>query len=333
MIRTIAAGYDCVDVNHAQLLENDTQALISEHGSSQIIWYNFTHHNLDKRSVVFTIGGDDGTWPIVDFDHSVQWPPGTSVWKGQHNAEYMGEDEIWMMDNLGLGNVSRLLIARLDHANHKVYLEWEYNLGVKTHDFGDADPTPSGNVLGAFWASKWGPKTRLGGSAQAGLVEVTRDSKEVAWQLLVQGFECSSSNGICDHCDSDDDDDFDDFRHDKLDDDSAVSDVGGWLIYSAERFYTRPVLPSPNSKNRPHCHDGQLYFTVFNSYKQSTRFPGYFEVKEDKDNGEILAAGDFMFKAHWRPTEVKTSISYDGLVQLKVTNQRGRSVTQSLTCY
>ena len=40
-----------------------------------------------------------------------------------------------------------------------------------------------------------------------------------------------------------------------------------------------------------------------------------------------------MFKAHWRPTEVKVWIDKtDTEVQLIVTNQRGRQVTQALYC-
>jgi hypothetical protein len=56
-----------------------------------------------------------------------------------------------MFDNGGLGNESRLLIVSVDEKKEAAYLEWEYRLGCYTEVFGDADPVPSGNVLGNYW--------------------------------------------------------------------------------------------------------------------------------------------------------------------------------------
>ena len=56
------------------------------------------------------------------------------MWSGQHNAEYMGEGdsghEVWMFDDLGLGNESRLLIVVVDEPKREARLEWEYRLGA-----------------------------------------------------------------------------------------------------------------------------------------------------------------------------------------------------------
>ena len=92
----VQAGDECTDVNHAQLLEDDTVALVSEHGDDCFVKYNVSGRDALGRTQIYRIGGAKGTWPIVDFDTSVEYPPGSVVWKGQHNAEYMGEDEVWM---------------------------------------------------------------------------------------------------------------------------------------------------------------------------------------------------------------------------------------------
>ena len=198
--------------------------------------------------------------------------------------------KVWMFDDLGLGNESRLLIVRVDESEGKAYLKWEYRLGALTQLFGDADPTIAGNVLGAFWIQEYGPATRWG-DAQAGLVEVTRDTKEVAWQLLVEGDACDTDDGRCYHCTDDDGEGGDDHT----DHDGAVQPhIGNWYLYSAERFYDAPVLPSPGSANEPTCHGGVLRFTVFNSFKQSTRFSGEFnvEVAPSGGSGIISSGGD-----------------------------------------
>ena len=153
-----------------------------------------------------------------------------------------------MFDDLGLGGESRLLIVRVDESEGKAYLVWEYRLGALTQLFGDADPTVSGNVLGAFWIQEYGPDTRWG-DAQAGIVEVTREGKEVAWQLLIEGDACYEPK--CFHCIDRDDDSY-------LDHHYVEPHIGTWFVYSAERFYDGPVLPSINSRDRAECHGGQL---------------------------------------------------------------------------
>ena len=235
-----------------------------------------------------------------------------------------------MFDDLGLGNESRLLIVRVDEADGKAYMEWEYRLGALTQLFGDADPTVSGNVLGAFWIQEYGPDTRWG-DAQAGIVEVTREGKEVAWQLLIEGDACYEPK--CFHCVDRDDDSY-------LDHHYVEPHIGTWFVYSAERFYDGPVLPSINSRDRAECHGGQLRFTVFNSFKQSTRFSGTYaltDMASGKKDGDTIVEGGFEFKTHWRPTKVEAAVadrySNNTDVRLTVTNSRGKSASVDLVCH
>ena len=103
----------------------------------------------------------------------------------------MGEDEVWMFDDRGLGNESRLLIVSLDDASEVASLVWEYKLGVYSQAFGDCDPTPAGNVLGSYWRRAYG-NASAGSQVQAGVVEVSRATGEVAWDLRIYGRACPS---------------------------------------------------------------------------------------------------------------------------------------------
>ena len=119
-------------------------------------------------------------------------------------------------------------------------------------------------------------------------------------------------------------------------DDSAeqAPHIGAWFIYSAERFHHGPVLPSPGSRDAAHCHDGALRFTVFNSFKQSTRFSGAYQLTRAGD-GLTLAEGKFEFRAHWRPTKVEAAVSVANATDAKltVTNSRGKAATVDLVCH
>ena len=42
------------------------------------------------------------------------------------SAEYMGEGEVWMFDDLGLGNTSRLLVVAFDDAARVATLVWQH---------------------------------------------------------------------------------------------------------------------------------------------------------------------------------------------------------------
>ena len=341
VLRTLADGFGtCVaDVNHAQLLENDTHALLSLRAIDAIGKYRLSADAPDgvgERQWI--IGGAHGTWPIVDLERNVTYPPGATVWSGQHNAEYMGEGdsghEVWMFDDLGLGNESRLLIVVVDEPKREARLEWEYRLGALSRVFGDCDPLPSGNIYGSYWRNRYSDGA-LGDQAQSGIIEVTRDTSTVAWHLQVYGRACAQGhNGTCEQ----------------------DIDTDGWKMYSVERFFDTPVLPGVDAVSAlheahsgrimpPSCANGWLKFTVFNSYKESTAKPGAFELRvRDADATPVstVASGTFLFKPHWRPTVVSAPVHFQGnnfsqgasghSVELIVRNVRMVEARFNLTC-
>ena len=61
-----------------------------------------------------------------------------------------------MYDDLGLKNASRLLVVAVDEAAREARLVWEHRLDALSAVFGDADPTPAGNVVGSYWRQRYG---------------------------------------------------------------------------------------------------------------------------------------------------------------------------------
>ena len=106
-------------------------------------------------------------------------------------------------------------------------------------------------------------------------------------------------------------------------------------MYSVERFYDGPLLPSPGSDfGAPRCAGGALVFTVFDSFKASSMQPGTFVLSEHR-TGWVAMTGTFEFEPHWRPTSISRHIdaNVDGLlVQLEVKNSRGRAARFAFTC-
>ena len=321
---TVASGYGLceADVNHAQLLDGDTSALFSLRLADAVSKVA-TRDGGAARA--WTIGGEHGEWPIEDLARGVTYPPGATVWKGQHNAEYMGEDEVWMFDNLGLGNESRMLIVALNESARTARLVWEHRIGALANIYGDCDPTPAGNVLGSYWRRAYGNATPAD-EVQAGVVEVSRATGEVAWDLRIYGRACP--DGECASW---------------MNGEDALRSTS-WMMFSVERFYEAPVLPSvvrPRvgaTIRPPSCDGGVLTFTAWNTFKVSSRRRGTFELVA-RATRRPLAAGDFAFEAHWRPTNV--SVAWNTTIdagassvdaELVVRNARGAAARYNLTC-
>ena len=66
--------------------------------------------------MVWTVGGMNGDYVLYDLD-GTKYHAGHSLWVGQHNAEYFGDDEYMMFDNqYEQGESSRMLVVEIDEA-------------------------------------------------------------------------------------------------------------------------------------------------------------------------------------------------------------------------
>ena len=140
--------------------------------------------NLTTGENIWTLGGPDGMFAIRDEDN-VEWPAGSSLWVGQHNAEFFGEDEYCMFDNqYNTGNNSRMLCVVLDEERGAAHLSWEKKLDAPAENC----PFPQ-----ALPGRRWQKKRRFAGP-EKGLSTSKRQAhvkREAARRLR----RCCGGNG------------------------------------------------------------------------------------------------------------------------------------------
>ena len=108
---------------------------------------------------------------------------------GQHNVEYFGDHEYMMFDNAydpSAGTFvgdSRLLVVQVDEVAATATVVWEYKLGYNSSVYGDNDRLPTGNLLGSGWPGRPTANTTF----DAQIVEVVRETGELAWSAEVYG--------------------------------------------------------------------------------------------------------------------------------------------------
>ena len=263
---------------------------------------NLARYRLSDGTNEWTVGGARGTCELVDLD-GTRYAEGHSLFFGQHNLEYFGEDEYMMFDNnfnvsttdefVG-GAPSRLLIVNVDEARETATLEWELVLDDHTCIYGDNDRLPTGNLLGSSW-----PRV-IDASADfqydARIFEVKRDTKQVAFEAFVVGQRCTEPAHGSDGC----------VRTYK------GGYPNGWSMYSVERFYEAPLVYALDCVRRGGA--TLLNVTTHDSFKMSSISPGSYKVFRHGENGAEgdapLAQGDFTFAPHWRPTTLTIDLSH-----------------------
>ncbi|KAJ8610607.1 hypothetical protein CTAYLR_007150 [Chrysophaeum taylorii] len=288
-----------MDINHIQLIENNTMAILSSRLTNSIVKYDIV-----KREAAWVCGGPHGGFDLYDKEGQ-KYPPGASLWFGQHNAEYYGNDLYFMFDNMYGANEtkpSRGLVVEID-ADRRVAREvWEYRFAKLPSGyspmFGDNDRLPSGNMLMSWWPQILTSNETA--DIDAFIVELTPE-KEFAWHLRVRGHGCAEFPCL-------------------------RSSFLGWKTYAVERFYTAPLVYDVSCAP-------SVTFVTQNSIKQNDAYPGFYELRADTTTAP-LASGHFDWKPHWAPTLVVSSFRGIHLssVVISVTNQFGQSTTVTATC-
>jgi len=297
-----------MDVNHCQLIDDDTVAIISSRGTNAILEVNMTTGDTS-----YVLGGRYGTVDIYDSDGTLYTKGSRDLWSGQHNAEYFGMNEYFLFDNQAdSGNNSHLMVVEYDRKGgdgSTASVTFKYTLDGHSPVFGDCDMCPSGNILGCYWPEYVYPADGVGPTYDAQVLEVTRDgdSSEVAWEMTVTGESCSDKGG-CDRTEN------------------------GWSIYSAERFYDAPLVWNFTCSNVDDVLDAS--FSTVNTFKSMSTQPGSWSLVTRKSS-EHVASGDFSFEPHWRSTTVPIELDVDAkdhALTLTVTNRWGETVSKDVDC-
>ena len=283
------------DPNHFQLVDDDAYAYVSARLNNAI--YKIL---VASGKNEWILGGDDGDFAITGYDGKT-YAAGESYWYGQHNAEYFGEGEFLMFDNnyeeerVDDSRNSRLLAVKIDEDARTANVTFEYDVGTYSDIFGDHDRLPSANVLACYWPSE---TMAYADQYAAKIVEVDRDTSDLAFELKVVTKDMSEESCRDDVC----------------------RVMGGFFMYSVERFYDAPLVYDVVFDEKK----GTLDLTTHNTYKQSTVYQGT-AYAYDAD-GALQAKATFDFAAFWRPSYVSLSgVSSSGTVVVE--NQHGTSRT------
>jgi len=291
------------DINHVGMLERDRIAIVSSRMTNSIVKVN-----MDTKEIDWIAGGTNGSFDLETLSGEVL-EAGNSIFVGQHNAEYFGQDEYLMFDNqYAMGNASRLLIVEIDEKRAVAKEVWDYQIAPYpwgfTPIYGDCDRLPTGNILGSFWPDSLSGEKHQDILFETRIVEVERATKKVAWQADVYGGSHCSEN-IC------------------------AREYEGWKVYSVERFYTEPLVYEII------CTSKMLRFKTQNTFKQNNKYSGRYILK-DANTGDKLSAGHLTWDEHWHATKVHIDVENLNItgtnVEIIVINQFDRVTMKYIQC-
>ena len=142
------------DVNHAQLVENDTVAYLPSRITSSVMKARVGSDppapgsdSVGACAIEWSLGGADGNFTLVD-ERGARHAPGTQLlWHFQHNAEYFGEGLFLLVDNenrFGAEgddgaeryNSSRFVAVEVDEAAMEARVAWSLDLHAYMPVFG-----------------------------------------------------------------------------------------------------------------------------------------------------------------------------------------------------
>lgn len=278
-------------------------------------------------------------------------PPNAIPFAGQHNVEYYGHGEYHLFDDavvVGfepgnpkntstmncdkarfISNSSRMIIFKIDESARTAQVVWRYATGDRTTVYGDNDRLPSGNLLGASWASAVGPRGDDGAQYDCRAYEVERATQKRAWEVRVQGKPCGythvaesrgerarlapnstasvtsalyeapdSAQGpsvwgsnISDWCSVQPQNDF-------------YPNSETWKMYSIERFYEAPLVVNVSCAPGGSAISASVYGIGKNSFRGSARYAV-------RDDGGASVSSAFKLEPFWLPTAL-TVAAKDG---------------------
>jgi len=309
------------DPNHVQLIEEDTVAIVSSRITNSVLRIRLGTSARDSV-IEWIMNGHNSTVELYD-EFGTLYKGGNSpdwLFESQHNAEYMGDDLIYLVDDterdtaLGKGitssklNASSVMIIRVKNStesgDYVGRVVWRYDLGVEMGIYGDFDKLFTGNALAAYWNQH--PATAYI-DAQAFVEEITMD-KEVAWSAHIYGNNTMKGGQ------------------------GMEGDVmAGWRIYSAERFYERPTISHITCDDSA-AKNAWVTFKVHNNFRENNLKPGSYSVTSS--NGDHTTSGTFNFHPYWSDNDLEVSVKganveCDGLV-IEVTNHFDQSTSKTV---
>jgi len=86
------------DPNHVQLIEEDTVAIVSSRVNNCVLRVRLGT-GTDDSEIEWIMNGKNSTMLLYDFNGTVYEPDGAYLFESQHNAEYMGDDMYYVVND------------------------------------------------------------------------------------------------------------------------------------------------------------------------------------------------------------------------------------------
>ncbi|KAH8058305.1 hypothetical protein JL722_6163 [Aureococcus anophagefferens] len=280
------AEVDVEDPNHVQVTDEDAVAVSSRQTDGVV-------KMKTDGTVVWTLGGPNGDFNVTFGD--AHYAAGSSLWVGQHNAEYVGDDEYCLFDNQeGTGADSRLLCVELDYHRSKAAVTFAKDLGAYTPHFGDNDRLPTSNQFGVHWPDQ----VDVDDQYDVRALEVVRATGDVVYELKVVG----------------------------------AGAARGRLRQGPRRTAGRPLDAERTSPPRPRLERELRRLDA--EFHRRRRLQEAQQVRRDLRRRRAArrraksVAGDFELAAYWRDTAAAVDVSaLTGPLTLTVTNAQGAATT------
>lgn len=297
----------CEDVNHVQLLNDDTMAFLSCRESNAQVMYNRL-----SGSIEWILDGPNGYFDFYNLAGELISKGGNTYFHGQHNAEYFGDGQVFLFDNAyEQMTQSQLCEVQLDFDKFTATVTWAYKMPLDypygyTPIYGDADRLPTGNVLSSFW-----PGTQKQEDYDLKVFEVEPVSGDIAWSMEIYRKA---------------------YRENRKNAQGEWGSTTGWLSYSSERFYQAPLIWDLVCNKTTDTKDGfvNVSFYTVNSIKQNNFAQGFYKLVDLGD--KVLVANSISFEPHWMATQIH--IGYQGLPPhlLKVSNEWNQVTEKTVDC-
>ena len=292
--------------NHAQFIDEDRTLIFNVNQGTDPTM--FVAYDLDTNARKWAAGGITGDFELIDrFGVSIGRNEG--FFDISHNLEYFGEDEFMIFaNNVTTGragappsqqveNRSAMVVMKMTRADDyenegraRLEIVWWHEM-PHANIYGDNDRLPSGNLLGCHWTAEAydAPKPPF---YESRMLEVVRDTHELAWEATVYGWYPCDGSDPCDKTEA-----------------HGFAQPAGWAQYAVERFYDAPFVADAACVTTDGAGGVTLSFTAWNQFKQNNPYPGTWRATSTDG---AVETGEFDFKAHWRPSVVAAALSGSG---------------------
>lgn len=267
--------------------------------------------NMETNEVVWNLGGKYSSFHMVDregnfldankkcrntFRPSVEETM-FGTFQHQHKFQHLSDEYYSLFDNNVCANSafcnedsSRMVVLHLDEEQYTAKEVFSFDTGDQSRIYGGADVLPSGNVLGNSYHKAVYPDSEEY-KYHVNIWEV-QPNGELAWRVGVRGLNpWNPEDVVSPH------------YHSLAPGEEAPV---GWMIYNADRFYSKPVVTAPCvATNEAGAKVVRLL--PHNTVRTQENMPGVAYLYNTQSK-TLLSKTEFEFQKSWIPTVLEVEL-------------------------